>query len=297
MTIKEAKAIDMVGYLSGRGYQPQKISGVNYWYLSPFRDENTASFKVNRKLNCWYDFGEGRGGDLLDFILTKDGGTIPDVLQKLADKIPDPIELPATEKKSMLLVKESMPLEIISTALISSFALVRYLDERRIHPLIADRYLKEVRYQNSNKTYYALGFKNDAGGYELRSPNFKASSSPKSSSHIKNNSTTLAVFEGFFDFLSYATICRNNPAPNRDFLILNSTSFFDQQLPLMQPYRQVHLYLDNDATGDKFTAKAIALDGHKFTDERSLYKPHKDLNEWLVEIGKPRTPGQERGER
>ncbi len=56
--------MDMVEYLQKLGYQPQKIRNNDYWYLSPLRDEKTASFKVNRKLNAWYDFGLGQGGNI-----------------------------------------------------------------------------------------------------------------------------------------------------------------------------------------------------------------------------------------
>jgi hypothetical protein len=35
------------------------------WYLSPFRNEATPSFKVNQSANLWYDFGEGKGGTVI----------------------------------------------------------------------------------------------------------------------------------------------------------------------------------------------------------------------------------------
>ena len=63
----EAKQIDLVDYLAALGHQPQKIRNQDYWYLSPFRDEKTPSFKVNRSKNVWYDHGIGKGGNLIDF--------------------------------------------------------------------------------------------------------------------------------------------------------------------------------------------------------------------------------------
>lgn len=47
------------------GFQPAKISGNNCWYYSPLHDEKTPSFKVNWKMNRWYDFSEGKGKKLL----------------------------------------------------------------------------------------------------------------------------------------------------------------------------------------------------------------------------------------
>lgn len=61
----QAKQIELVSYLNHLGFQPEKIVGDDYWYLSPFRDEKHASFKVNSRRNVWYDFGTGEGGTLL----------------------------------------------------------------------------------------------------------------------------------------------------------------------------------------------------------------------------------------
>jgi len=49
--------MDMVDYLTTIGIEPKKIRGNEYWYTSPFRDGNTPSFKVDRKLKGWYDHG------------------------------------------------------------------------------------------------------------------------------------------------------------------------------------------------------------------------------------------------
>src|SRR3982751_5389630 len=64
---QNARQIDLVDYLGSLSHHPQKIRGNDYWYLSPLRNEKTASFKVNRKLNLWYDHGLGKGGSLIDF--------------------------------------------------------------------------------------------------------------------------------------------------------------------------------------------------------------------------------------
>src|SRR5436305_1194282 len=66
MNIEKAKELDIVEYLANLGYQPIKIKEPGYWYKSPLRDEKTASFKVNRKMNRWFDFGDGRYGNVID---------------------------------------------------------------------------------------------------------------------------------------------------------------------------------------------------------------------------------------
>src|SRR5438552_9297642 len=83
LTCEQAKEIDLVDYLFVLGFQPQKIRNNDYWYLSPLREEKEASFKVNRKLNVWYDHGIGKGGDLIDLGVLYHHCTIPELLQKL----------------------------------------------------------------------------------------------------------------------------------------------------------------------------------------------------------------------
>ena len=62
----EARQIPIIEYLAKCGYQPQYIRGNNYWYLSPLHEESHASFKVNTRLNAWFDFGIGEGGNMID---------------------------------------------------------------------------------------------------------------------------------------------------------------------------------------------------------------------------------------
>ncbi|GAB3427964.1 toprim domain-containing protein [Niabella aquatica] len=279
MTIKEANAIDMVAYLSVAGFEPAKVRGENYWYYSPLRIEKTPSFKVNRRRNQWYDFGEGKGGNLLDFILLYENVSISEALRRLERASDLPKYIPE------VLPSETPAIEIQSVHTVSSAALIRYYQCRRIVTEIADKYLREVRYKNREKNYYALGFKNDYGGYELRSPYFKGGCHPKGSTWIKSETENLSVFEGFFDFLSYQTLHLNQEVPQCDFLVLNSTSFFEQQLPIMQAYERVYLYLDNDTTGTKYTTLALAADPALFSDERHLYAGYKDLNDWHQHFG------------
>lgn len=283
MTIEQAKQLDMVDYLSGQGFEPAKVSGNSYWYHSPLHEEKTPSFKVNRKMNRWYDFADGKGGNLVDFGILLHRCSVSDFLQKLGSPVitskPQPIVQQSTQDT------EDNAISILSAHSISSYPLQKYLHTRRINPAIADKYLKEVRYQIGDKTYYAFGFKNDAGGYELRNASFKGSSSPKDSTFIDNGAKDIAVFEGFFNFLSYKNMYYNQQEPLCNYMVLNSTSFFEKNLPRMQEHQRVHLFLDNDKTGQKCTQKALDLDNQKFQDERKLYKDYDDLNDWLMHIG------------
>ena len=66
MTIAEAKQVRIVDFLAQLGHHAQHIKSEQYWYFSPLRNERTPSFKVNDRINEWYDFGEATGGDLVE---------------------------------------------------------------------------------------------------------------------------------------------------------------------------------------------------------------------------------------
>lgn len=281
-SVEEVKNTDMVDYLSSLGYKPSKVTRNDYWYLSPFRNETTPSFKINRNMNRWYDFGEGKGGNIIDFGILFHNCSVSELLKKMKDSF-------SFHQQSIHVKQddeEVKKIKIINEREITSLVLIRYLHKRRIPIDIAQKFCKEIDYELYDKNYYAIGFKNNAGGYELRNEKFKASSSPKDVTLIENKADKISVFEGFFNFLSYQAIHYKQEQPPTDFLILNSASFFQKSLVLMQPYTSAHLYLDCDTTGQKCIQKALAIDETKFIDERGLYKNYKDLNDWIMHIGK-----------
>lgn len=64
--LKEIKNIPLATFLSRLGHEPVRRCGDKLWYKSPLRQEHTPSFKVETTLNCWYDFGIGKGGNIID---------------------------------------------------------------------------------------------------------------------------------------------------------------------------------------------------------------------------------------
>jgi hypothetical protein len=256
----------------------QRKQGTNYWYKSPFRDERTPSFKVNRKLNTWYDFGEGIGGSIIDFGLRFHRCSISELLSRTNNDIAA-FSIPnVTNGHSKHLHTASEGIQIVNASFIHSAALKSYLYERNINMEIASRYLQEVSFKNKGMNYYALGFQNDSGGFELRNRHSKGSSAPKDVTLLNNGSSEVLVFEGVFDFLTLCTI-RKAKQLTGDVMVLNSTSFFQKSIPLVQQHSVARLYLDNDKTGCKITNHALSIEGTKCIDERHQYRAYKDLNE------------------
>lgn len=280
---EEARQMDIVSYLSSLGYQPAKIRNFDYWYHSPLRDEKTPSFKVNRKLNKWYDHGMGKGGNLIDFAILYNNCTVGEFLRALGDNLSfrQPISTSLTKEHQAT----NSPIKIVKESSLTSFVLQRYLYQRRIPIEVAKQFCKEVTYELSNKNYFAIGFKNNSGGYELRNSFFKGSSTPKDVTVFENNAEEVAVFEGFFDFLSFIAIGQNGVQIQTNFLVLNSVSFFEKARPFMEQHEVINLYLDHDKTGQNCIQYALTL-SEKYKDKSGLYHHYKDLNDWMMNIGK-----------
>ncbi len=288
-TCEQARKIDLVDYLFALGFQPQKIRGNDYWYLSPLREEKEASFNVNRRLNAWYDFRIGSGGDIIDFGVLYHHSTIAELLQILKQNHlsfhPHSVQLQksfdAGEKGKIRVVDER---EIVSQKLIE------YLNERRkISVETVRQFCKEIDFILYHKKHTAIGFKNSAGGYELRSEYFKGSSSPKDITLIENNHVKeCSVFEGFFSFLSFQMLLEKDkklslqrPNEQTNFLILNSLSFLEKRREQLEKYERIHLFLDRDKAGLQATQRALNW-STKYTDQSLCYKHSKDLNEHLI---------------
>jgi DNA primase len=63
-----------------------KKAGTTFKGLCPFHGEKTPSFTVTPNRDSWKCFGCGLGGDVLSFVMQRDGVTFPDALRTLAAK-------------------------------------------------------------------------------------------------------------------------------------------------------------------------------------------------------------------
>jgi len=140
-------------------------------------------------------------------------------------------------------------------------------------------FLWEISYKTSDKTFFALGFANDAGGWELRNPYFKGCMAPKFISTIKGkDGERLQIFEGFMDFLSWRKL---HPEIEADSIVLNSLALFPKVIPLVTSYTSIECFLDNDEAGRK-AFDQLKRSCPRIIDGSMRYQAHKDLNEWLV---------------
>ncbi|KQS32747.1 toprim domain-containing protein [Dyadobacter sp. Leaf189] len=304
MNIDHAKAISMPEILARLDRHPRRISSDKALYLSPLRKEKTPSFWVYLKTNRWYDYGEAAGGDLIDFVrlylkANKEDYTTPDALRWIKnmatnDIIIRPIQFLDKHEITdpQLVVKSAKPIEHL--------ALIRYLGQRKIDLNLAKERLQEVQVENKStgKFFFALGFKNEDGGYELRNPFFKGSTKPKTITFVRGAnplSQRIHVFEGFMDYLS-AVSRLGKDYLDGDSIILNSISCLSKAFPYIRNYgyRVAYSWMDNDKSGTN-ASRLLAEFLNTQQDIQhirmnNLYAPHKDVNEWHVAMSSHTKP-------
>ena len=277
--IDAMRQISLTDFLAQLGHEPVRRSGNELWYRAPYRSERTPSFRVNVAKRLWYDFGLGKGGDI--FTLAGEFARSGDFMAR-ARFIAETARMPlVASEKPLFLPEPSEPaFEGVEAVPLLRSTLTDYLAERGIPYAVAYRHCCRLNYGVRGKRYFAVGFLNVAGGYEIRSRYFKGCVPPKDVSLIKPEDTApdvCSVFEGFMDFLSAATL----GLETGDCLVLNSVSNVEKAMRYLDGYGHIDCYLDRDEAGRRTLEM---LKGHyeeRVCDRSALYDGCKDLNEYL----------------
>ena len=298
--MNDLKNISIRQFLARRGILPKYERNGYGMYLSPLREERTPSFKVDYVRNLWYDFGLGEGGTLLTLVMRLERCDSREAVRRLqngekrdagsASLSPSVGERPAVGGPSPVVRLAAVPaLRILSDDPLRHPALIGYLVSRGIVPSVAAAFCREVRYEINGRAFFAVGFRNDAEGWELRSERFKGGSSPKHITTIDNRSDTVIAFEGFMDFLAYLSL--KHPERLRiDATVLNSVVNLPKAVPFLSRHPVIHTFFDNDEAGRKATADLIRLcPRSEIIDQSHFYRGHKDVNDYLTARIKGRT--------
>lgn len=282
MDIKTIKNTPISTVMNRLGFCIIRTKNSDLWYKSPFREEQTTSFKVDNKRNLYYDFGEGKGGNVFDLIMRLKDCNFKEALHFLRNEF-DSFSFHQPQNNIELKKKENQKsYEIDQTKPLANFILIEYLKSRKLNIELCKKYLVEVHYQLNNKKYFGIGFKNDSGGIEIRNKYVKLCLSKKWYTSIKNKSNQLIVLESWSDFISLLMLFPKTEN-QFDFIILNSLSMLNKLDAVYEGYEKVFLALDNDEAGTKATQKHLEILDAKCTDIRYIYKNgSKDLNDFLM---------------
>lgn len=182
--------------------------------LSPFRNESHPSLSV--KGNLWYDFGSGEHGDSISLIMKLESCNFKEAAKIARGLMGDYIITPrcnyaAYPKKEEDKPKKESSLIITNVAdKITKNSLLNYAASRGISPQTLEGKVSQVSFRfpsNPQTEYTAIGFKNNSGGWELRSKTTKVCSD-KDITTIEGDSKSLFIFEGFFNYLSYVELLK-----------------------------------------------------------------------------------------
>jgi hypothetical protein len=162
-----------------------------------------------------------------------------------------------------------------------------YVLSRGISLSLATNYLSEVQfapYGAANRLFWGIGWQGRNGKWHIRTKlqhGPKRSEAPSDITVIEvPGSSTLLIFEGMFDFLSFLVISKR-VQPIYTSVILNSTAHIDKAMQLMEHFAYVRLYLDNDAAGSAATAAVLSARPDA-VDCRNAYAAYNDINDLLI---------------
>lgn len=310
--------ISMPELLGRFGHEPVKLAnqGGEYWYISPFRYEKEPSFHTSYLGGkwIWNDFGRGDvagSGTVIGFLEMHENVNVSGALQILKNLFPhvgSPVsvedlkstplfkgmEISAHKSQKTQSPQESLTILEVNEQIWDK-RLIGYLaGERGINHKLALKYLKHIKYKNlkTGKTYDTLGFENDSGDYEcrdkyfkgiLKAPNSENISAAKDITYIPGrDKSSLAIFEGFMDFLSVLTRKRE-AALAPDVVILNMINMRRRAIDFIKQssYQQIYTFFDNDSAGQKTTEMFLQEFGQIVKPQNHLYEGFKDFNQKL----------------
>lgn len=281
------KRYSIVEYLERKGIKPVRRTPSYALYRSPVREETHPSFKVDTEKNLWIDYGEGRGGSIIDLCMRMEGCTLSEAIRSLGQNAPDDgtysslNDFVPNNSQPVMAVNGARRLIEISDTLPPYFQ--EYLTKVRCISLEkAMPFLKCISYEVRGRRYQAIGFANLSGGYELRDDKtFKGTIAPKDITPIfTDRAEPVCIFEGFMDFLSFLSM---KEEITNHCLVMNSVSNVARTIRYLNDRHLTHIraFLDNDEAGRRTVQDFIKADFH-VEDMNIHYKDFKDLNEYHV---------------
>lgn len=259
----------------------------SYGYLCrcPWREDAHPSLSISPNGKGWIDQSTGEHGNIIDLVAKCIGtNDLSKVCAEFDSVQPNSFSFPSVKTLEGG-KEEGGAFAQFCTVPMQSRGLFAYLTQRGIDTTIAKNLCQEARYsfqeREDGRYLYALAYPNDKGGFELRSSSFKGSKAPKGiTTHLLAENAPYVVFEGFFDMLSFATLCKGI---RHNYIVLNSVVNVDAAIEVLQshPGNKVFLCLDNDPAGNDTTRKMLdALPAA--IDIRARISPHKDVNDYLL---------------
>ncbi|MEJ5962894.1 hypothetical protein [Pedobacter immunditicola] len=260
VSIKEQVPLSTL--LSRLGYQPAKSSGDEQLYLNVLRDAETRpTFAINTQLDMWFDRFTKKSGDIIDFGMAYWPDLTSDqVLEKITQLCTSSQEISvrstdhrAGRKRRAIKIPyyhiaETRPLGC-------NPEITTYLQSQGLWEISVGQ-LKEVYYyvvdeKHRRKDFFAAGWQNENGGWEVKGRNFSGCLGRKGMSFIPGDEKKLVLFEEYIAYLSWKYEHR---ASNASILVMNSPEFLPAAKSRATKFRDVAVFLSKDLDGQLLTA-------------------------------------------
>ena len=254
---------------------PVKENRKTAFYFALDREEKIPSLLVDFVKNKAFDFGTGKSYDVISIVQQMNQCSVSEALKYL-EKFVFSVQKKFQNEEAKL----QKEYKILNVREIQHPALIQYLKSRKVYE--QKDLVKEIEYELNGKKYFGIGFFNNSRGVEIRNKYSKICLGKKDVTLIKNElnvSNEIIIFEGFFDYLTYKNLEKNENS-NSDYIILNSTSMLFKVEETLKKYDKISLFLDNDKNGNA-TKKAILKKYENVEDCSLIYQKFKDLNEWF----------------
>ena len=266
--LSRIKRYPIVEYLERKGIKPVRKTPTYAMYRSPLREETHPSFKVDTEKNLWIDYGEGRGGSIIDLCMRMEGCTLSEAIRHLGQNAPDN---GTYSSRNGFAPNNTQPVMAVNGAR-------RLIEISDTLPPHFQEYLTKVRCINLEKAMPFL----KCISYELRDDmTFKGTIAPKDITPIfTDRAEPVCIFEGFMDFLSFLSM---KEEITNHCLVMNSVSNVARTIRYLNDRHLTHIrsFLDNDEAGRRAVQDFIKA-GFHVEDMNIHYKDFKDLNEYHV---------------
>ncbi len=246
-SIREQVSLSML--LSRLGYQPAKSSGEEKLYLNVLRDTETSpTFAINTQLGMWFDRFTKKSGDIIDF------GTAywPDlssdqVMEKISLLCASPQESPVSDERAGRRKRRAVKIPYYHIAETRPIGcnpeITAYLQSQGIWEIALGQ-LKEVYYyvvdeKRRRKDFFAVGWQNENGGWEVMGRNFAGCLGRKGMTFIAGDTDSLILFE---DYISYLSWKYANRMAVHSILVMNAIEFLPAAKSRAAKFRDVAVF-------------------------------------------------------
>lgn len=266
-SIPGSEFLSIKSLLNHLGFRPVESNERESFYTNIFNGDKFVprSFRLDHKLDVWFDKSIGKGGNILDFAKNYwPELSVEEITKKLiafSSVTEYHYMFPVNNNKRKRKRKPiKLPHYQISriTKLGQTDEITRFLQESGLWDF-ADSNLVEVHYyvidqSRKRKDFCAAGWPNENGGWEVYAKNFKSTIGTRGMSVFHASTRSVIVFQEFSDYLK-----------NRDklhalyssILVLNSPMFLSAAIRRVQNFREVSFYLDDKREGYNETRSFI----------------------------------------